>query len=1088
MDRHQHNGRRKFRHAAIRHHPPAAGDTIQFDPAAFPSTALHTITLASGQLEIGHNLTIAGPGPAALTISGNSASRVFQIDPNVSATLSGLTIAGGNAGSNGGGGIYNNAGTLNLSNATVSGNIARLGGGVYTLQGTTNVSNSTFNNDTASNYGGGFDCDSGTTATVTACTLNNNTAPNGGGILDYGITLTISNSTLTANSATNGPGGGISNVQGALTATNCTIDANSSSQAGGGIYNGTGAVTLNNTIVADDTYIGSTTTPNDISGTVSGSYNLVGDGSGGLSTANHNILGTPGSPQSPALDPLGYYGGPTATMPPGLAQTWAVDRGSNALIPAGIKTDQRGFARIVNGTVDIGACEFGATPPSNTLTINGTSGADVIVVGATPAGGIRIVLNGSQTDYPAGAYSSLQVNAADASDQVTVLATVVPTAIAGPSSQPSNFGPPGVLNVGNSGQLQGILQPLTVSGMLNATYDDSKDTIARHVALESGSLIYGLAPADIRNGLGNATLLMPAAGGNILDVSPDGGRGFKIVGNTPNGAVEAINIGSNALAFANNQYSLSLDEAGKGTDAVTIDDSADGTHRAINVGPGQSSNLAITGLGGSIDFQPSAVSSLVFRGGSGGDFFDVVLPGMSNAVVTLDSGTATDGFNISNVPAGVTVNIQGRGGRDNVYVYSGGSYGPMAGTIKLANPGGSASLTIDDSQDTSARNVTFDTFMLAGSTDTWERVIGLCPGEVDYRGADTAVSISGSGGADSVYTLLGTPSYPAVASSPELSINAWGPNSTFDVTGVGANATISFAEQGYNATATAAIDFSSGHVAAGAQISLYSYGGLMLSIHGQGPLDAFAVGQTQTILGTIGIQYNTLSALSLATGTFTINGLSGPRLDFDGTGTSAIWTGQAQVASLSIANGAHVSLPPTGLLYDLYAGTMDFSSGGELDVRNDTLRVDTNAGSATPQIVRAWIAGGYNNGGWNGTGIVSSSLSPGAALGYNAYLSGATIQPALVGDANLDGKVTLYDLMQLTRSFGRADAIWAQGDFNYDGRVDLSDFLALTRSFGKSFSPAAVTASAVSSASAQQQSSQSLTARRSRGLAKSVVG
>jgi hypothetical protein len=37
----------------------------------------------------------------------------------------------------------------------------------------------------------------------------------------------------------------------------------------------------------------------------------------------------------------------------------AVDAGNNALIPPGITTDQRGFARIVNGNVDIGAFESG---------------------------------------------------------------------------------------------------------------------------------------------------------------------------------------------------------------------------------------------------------------------------------------------------------------------------------------------------------------------------------------------------------------------------------------------------------------------------------------------------------------------------------------------------------------------------------------------------------------------------------------------------------------------------------------------------------------------------------------------------------
>ena len=97
------------------------GDTIVFAP----SLDGQTITLTSGELYINKNLTIAGPGTSQLTVSGNNASRVFDVAKGT-VTLSGLTISNGSA--NGstnttiqGGGVYN-AGTLTVSNSLFSGN------------------------------------------------------------------------------------------------------------------------------------------------------------------------------------------------------------------------------------------------------------------------------------------------------------------------------------------------------------------------------------------------------------------------------------------------------------------------------------------------------------------------------------------------------------------------------------------------------------------------------------------------------------------------------------------------------------------------------------------------------------------------------------------------------------------------------------------------------------------------------------------------------------------------------------------------------------------------------------------------------
>src|SRR5208337_3743468 len=104
------------------------------------------------------------------------------------------------------------------------------------------------------------------------------------------------------------------------------------------------SLTINNTIVADST-------GGDIfsSSTISGSHNLIQDGSGGLTGT---ITG------DPLLGSLANNGGPTQTMAL-LPGSPAIDAGSNALaVDANgnpLTTDQRGagFPRVVNGTVDI---------------------------------------------------------------------------------------------------------------------------------------------------------------------------------------------------------------------------------------------------------------------------------------------------------------------------------------------------------------------------------------------------------------------------------------------------------------------------------------------------------------------------------------------------------------------------------------------------------------------------------------------------------------------------------------------------------------------------------------------------------------
>jgi hypothetical protein len=221
------------------------GDTLVFAP----SLDGQAITLSSGELLLTKNLTIAGPGAGELTVSGNNASRVFEVAKGTQVTLSGLTISNGSANGS--------------TNSTVQ------GGGIY-------------------NHG---------TLTVRACALSDNTAKNnGGGIAnDSGATMTISGSTLSHNSVTQGEGGGIANFS-TMTVSGSTLAGNSATFYGGGIYNmNLGTVTISGSILGPATingitlpgnsaeygggiYIGGGTVTVENSSTISGNLAPVGYG------------------------------------------------------------------------------------------------------------------------------------------------------------------------------------------------------------------------------------------------------------------------------------------------------------------------------------------------------------------------------------------------------------------------------------------------------------------------------------------------------------------------------------------------------------------------------------------------------------------------------------------------------------------------------------------------------------------------------------------------------------------------------------------------------------------------------------------
>lgn len=308
----------------------AEGDTITFAPdLASP------ITLTSGEIILSKQVIIKGPGARLLTISGNDASRIFEVTSSLTALsdISGLTLTHGNSVGTGSGGAIYNKGALVLTRCAVVQNAGGSGGGV-------------------ANEG---------SLLVDECTFFFNTSTGNGGAVRNTGSLLLYNSTFTANLApssgavasftTSGPGA-------ALTVTNCTIARNSATDPanafGGGILNGsTSTAILYNTIVAGNFAL----TGRDLSGAfLTGGHNLIRIGAGSTGLVDEgpegDRVGTTAFPYDPLLGGLENNGGPTDTLEL-MARSPAIGEGNDMNAPP---RDQRG--RLRNGTSDIGAYEF----------------------------------------------------------------------------------------------------------------------------------------------------------------------------------------------------------------------------------------------------------------------------------------------------------------------------------------------------------------------------------------------------------------------------------------------------------------------------------------------------------------------------------------------------------------------------------------------------------------------------------------------------------------------------------------------------------------------------------------------------------
>lgn len=369
-----------------------------------------TITLTSGALYFNKDISLTGPGAAALTISASYSSNVLSHFGSGTVLVAGLTIENGYhiSADFPEGGCILSYGSVFLYETTVShchtvgtGSETTRGGAVFavgdvTMIGSTVSHASAYAVGTAKSYGGGIYAGGNFSSKYSTISGNFATAANGGGF-GGGLWIlgsaNIARSTISGNSAQTTGGAVLINRYRTpgIIVSESTISNNyaSASNTGAGLFSKAPLSVLNSTITGNiertsngvkygagiclygpvnadlqSTIIagnfsrsGADLVDDDIAGdvtsTLSGSHNLLGVTF--LTAPTDSLFG------DPQLSPLSANGGPTQTHAL-LAGSPAIDAGSN---PAADAFDQRGagFARQRGSASDIGAVEFAPFVP-----------------------------------------------------------------------------------------------------------------------------------------------------------------------------------------------------------------------------------------------------------------------------------------------------------------------------------------------------------------------------------------------------------------------------------------------------------------------------------------------------------------------------------------------------------------------------------------------------------------------------------------------------------------------------------------------------------------------------------------------------
>jgi hypothetical protein len=243
------------------------------------------------------------------------------------------------------------------------------------------------------------------------------------------------------------------------------------------------------------------------------------------------------------------------------------------------------------------------------------------------------------------------------------------------------------------------------------------------------------------------------------------------------------------------------------------------------------------------------------------------------------------------------------------------------------------------------------------------------------------------------------------------------------------------------------------------------------------------VSGNHSIAAPLALAESTTVAVTPAGSTLTLSNLQTNAAPLTKSGSGTLMVNNVRGTSLTVSAGAVNVLPRASGGGTSKVTDVSVAPGAMLDLADNSLvthdAIGTWNGAAYTGVL-GQVAGAYNNGSWNGSGIGTSvtTIAGSSALaaiavatadetgyaggsfgGVSASSGDVLLMYTYAGDATLNGRIDSDDYFQIDSNYGHSGSSFGyyRGDFNYSGTINGDDYFIIDSSYvgqGSQLSPA----------------------------------